>query len=131
MFRLKKFLQTANDRSRAPRGRKQIMISTERRHHARRHSDNTHVYLYAHGESTQHCKVRDISNAGMFIEINTTLLLLQPVELAFTCLYTHHIVKIYRRSAYIARTSEDGVAVLLFDRRLSYPVSQYTAGNFL
>ena len=107
------------------------MISTERRHHARRHSDKTHVYSYAHGENTQHCKVRDISNAGMFIEINTTLLLSQPVELAFTCSYTHHIVNIYRRSAYVARTSEEGVAVLLFDRRLSSPVSQYTAGNFL
>jgi hypothetical protein len=109
---------------------KQSMKSTERRHHTRRHSDNTQVYLYAYGGSTQHCKVRDISNAGMFIETDTILLLLQPVELAFTCLYTRHIVKIYRRSAYVARASEDGVAVLLFDRRLSYPVSHCTAGYF-
>ena len=107
------------------------MTSTERRHHARRHSDNTQVYLYAPGESTQHCKVRDISRAGLFIETHTTLILLQPVELAFTCLYTRHLVKIYRRSAYVARATEDGVALLLFDRRLSYPLSQRTAGNFL
>ena len=107
------------------------MKSIERRHHTRRYSDNTQVYLYAYGESTQHCKVRDISSAGMFIETDSTLLLLQPVELAFTCLYTHHIVKIYRRSAYVARASDDGVALLLFDRRLSYPVSQCIAGNFL
>ena len=107
------------------------MKSTERRHHTRRHSDNSQVYLYAPGESTQHCKVRDISSAGLFIETDITLLLLQPVELAFTCSYTHHIVKIYRRSAYVARASEDGVALLLFDRRHSYPVLQHTAGNFL
>ena len=106
------------------------MKSTERRHYTRRHADKTQVYLCVHGESTQRCKVRDISSTGMFIETDTTLLLLQPVELAFTCLYTRHIVKIYRRSAYVARASEDGVAVLLFDRRLSYPLSQCTGGNF-
>jgi hypothetical protein len=107
------------------------MKSTERRHHTRRHSGNAQVYVYAPGESTQHCKVRDISSAGLFIETDITLLLLQPVELAFTCLYSHHIVKIYRRSAYVARASEDGVALLLFDRSLSYPIPQCTAGNFL
>jgi hypothetical protein len=106
------------------------MKSTERRHHTRRHSDKTHVYLYAPGERTKHYKVRDISSSGLFIETDTPLLLLQPVELAFTCLYTHHLIKIYRRSAYVARASEDGVALLLFDRRLSRPVSPCTAGNF-
>ena len=107
------------------------MKSTERRHHIRRHSGNTQVYLHAYGESTQRCKVRDISSAGMFIETHTTLLHLQPVELAFTCLYTHRIVKIYRRSAYVARTSEDGVALLLFDKRHPYPLSPCTTANFL
>jgi hypothetical protein len=107
------------------------MKSTERRHHARRHSDNLQVYVYAPGESTQHCKVRDISSASLFIETDTTLLLLQPVELAFTCFYTHHIITIYRRSAYVARASEDGVALILFDKGLFYPLSQCTAGNLL
>jgi len=106
------------------------MKSTERWHRIRRHSDNTQVHLYVYGERTQLCKVRDISSAGMFIETRTTLLHLQPVELAFTCLYTHRIIKIYRRSAYVARTSDDGVALLLFDKRLPYPLSPCTAGSF-
>jgi hypothetical protein len=97
----------------------QSMRSAERRRHPRRHSDGAQVYLYPHGESSQRCKVYDISRAGMFIETDTCLSLALPVELAFTCLYTRHIVKIYRRSAYVARASEDGVAVLFFDRRLA------------
>ena len=94
------------------------MRSAERRHYPRRHTEETQVYLYAYGESLQRCKVRDFSRAGIFIETNTSLSLALPVELAFTCVYTRQIVKIYRRSAYVARVSEDGVAMLFFDRRL-------------
>jgi hypothetical protein len=95
------------------------MRSVERRHYPRRHSGETRVYLYAYGESLQPCKVRDISSAGIFIETDTFLPLALPVELAFTCLYTRNIVRIYRRSAYVARASEDGVAMRFFDRRFS------------
>lgn len=55
----------------------------------------------------------------MFVETDTALPLAEMVELAFTCLHTRRIVKIYRRSAYVARASEDGVAVLFFDRVLA------------
>ena len=61
----------------------------------------------------------DISRVGMFVETSTSLPLALPVELAFTCLHTHRIVKMYRRSAYVARTSENGVAVLFLDRYLA------------
>jgi hypothetical protein len=101
------------------RKRKQGMGSTERRRHPRWHSDGTQVHLYVQGESAQRCKVRDISRAGMFIETETSLPLALPVELAFTCLYTRQIVKIYRRSAYVARDSDHGVAVLFFDKHMA------------
>lgn len=57
----------------------------------------------------------------MFVETDASLPLALPLELAFTCLHTHHIVKMYRRAAYVARLSEEGVVVLFFDRRLAYP----------
>jgi hypothetical protein len=31
-------------------------------------------------------------------------------------MHTRQLVKIYRRSAYVARASEDGIVVLFFDR---------------
>lgn len=99
--------------------RKQTLRPAERRRFLRRDSDGTRVYLHAPGLKAQRCKVRDISRAGMFIETDTSLRLALPVELAFTCLHTRQIVKIYRRSAYVARAAEDGVVVLFFDRRLA------------
>jgi len=101
------------------RKRKQGESMSERRRYPRRRSDGTQVHLYAEGISTQCCKVRDISKAGIFIQTGTPLPLAQFVELAFTCLHSRQIVKIYRRSAYVARTSEDGVVVLFFDRRIA------------
>jgi len=88
----------------------------ERRHYPRRTAESAQVYLYAQGKSVIRCKVRDISRVGMLIMTDIVLPLALPVELAFTCLHTRQIVKIYRRSAYVARTSEDGVVVLFFDR---------------
>jgi len=88
----------------------------ERRHYPRRTAESTQVYLYAQGKSVIRCQVRDISRVGMLIMTDIVLPLALPVELAFTCLYTRQIVKIYRRSAYVARTSEDGLVVLFFDR---------------
>ena len=95
---------------------KSTMRAAERRHYPRRYTDQAQVYLYAPGENLQRCKVYDISRVGMFVETSTHLPLALPVELAFTCLYTRQIVKMYRRSAYVARTSENGVAVLFLDR---------------
>jgi hypothetical protein len=88
----------------------------DRRHYPRRHTGEAQVYLYAQGKSLQRCKVYDISRVGMFVETSIALPLALPVELAFTCLYTHHIVRMYRRSGYVARVSENGVAVLFFDK---------------
>ncbi|MGD8631806.1 MAG: hypothetical protein PVH38_08775 [Gammaproteobacteria bacterium] len=90
--------------------------TADRRHYPRRYTDQSQVYLYAHGFRLQRCRVYDISRVGMFVETGTSLPLALPVELAFTCLYTRRIVKMYRRSAYVARTSENGVAVLFFNR---------------
>lgn len=91
----------------------------ERRRYPRRHADGTQVYLYSRGGNSQRCKVRDISRAGMFIETENSLPLAIPVELAFTCLHTRQIVKMYRRTAYVARVTDDGVVALFFDRRLA------------
>ena len=90
--------------------------TADRRHHPRRYMDQSQVYLVAHGVHSQRCRVYDISRVGMFVETSTSLPLALSVELAFTCLHTRRIVKMYRRSAYVARTSENGVAVLFFDR---------------
>lgn len=99
--------------------RKQDMSSAERRRFPRRLSDGVRVYLHARGRRTCQCKVRDISRSGIFIETDDILPLAFSVELAFTCLHTRNIVKIYRRSAYIARASEDGLVAVFFDR--GYP----------
>jgi PilZ domain len=96
--------------------RKQGERLTERRRYPRRPSEGTQVYVYAQGESVMRCKVRDISRAGALILTDIVLPLALPVELAFTCLHTRQIVKIYRRSAYVARASEDGVVALFFYR---------------
>jgi len=98
------------------RNRKQGGNLAERRHYPRRPTDGTQVYLYAQGENVIHCKVHDISRAGMLILTDIVLPLALPVELAFTCMHTRQLVKIYRRSAYVARASEDGIVVLFFDR---------------
>lgn len=98
---------------------KQGIGSAEQRRYPRRQSDGTQVYLYARGGGSQRCRVRDISRAGMFIETDASLALALPVELAFTCLHTHCIVKIYRRSGYVARAADDGVVVLFFNRYLA------------
>lgn len=95
--------------------RKQGMSQAERRRFPRRQSEGTQVHMYAHGKSVQRCKVRDISRAGLFILSDNILPLELPVELVFTCVHTRKIVKIYRRSAYVARASEDGMAVHFFD----------------
>ena len=96
--------------------RKQGMRIAERRRYPRRQAEGMQVHLYAQGESAQCCKVRDISRAGMLITTNIMLPLTLPVELAFTCLHSRQVVKIYRRSAYVARASDDGVVVLFIDR---------------
>jgi hypothetical protein len=100
------------------RKRKQGESLAERRRCPRRPSEGTQVYLHAQGESIMRCKVRDISRTGALILTDIVLPLALPVELAFTCLHTRQIMKIYRRSAYVARASEDGLVVLFFDRRL-------------
>jgi hypothetical protein len=105
------------------RKRDQGRHSTERRHYLRRQAGGSRVYLYALGECAKRCLVRDISRAGMFIETSTHLPLALPVELAFTCMHTYRVVKIYRRSAYIARVAEEGVVALFFDR--AWPGGRY------
>ena len=95
------------------------MTCTERRHYPRWHSDLTRVHLYVCGENTQRCKVRCMSRVGMFIVIDAPLQTGRRVELAFTYHHTRQIVKIYRRSAYVARASDDGVALIFSDKHMS------------
>jgi hypothetical protein len=90
----------------------------ERRRYPRRPSEGTRVYLYAQGKSVMRCRVCNASRAGVLILGDNVLPQALPVELAFTCLITRQIVKIYRRSAYVARASEDGMVVLFFDKRV-------------
>ena len=93
------------------------MPLTERRHSARRFIDGIQVHLNLPGERTQRCKVRCISGDGIFIDPLPAAL--QPdrrVELAYTCQYTRQLVKMYRRSAYVARVSETGVALIYCDK---------------
>jgi hypothetical protein len=93
--------------------------STERRHCPRWHSDGTRVHLHVRGESIQEYKVRCMSRVGIFVEIQTAFVPGGRVELAFTCHHTRQLVKMYRRSAYVARTSDDGVALIFSDKHLS------------
>ena len=95
----------------------------ERRRYPRRLSEGTQVYLYAQGKSVMRCRVCNASRAGLLILSDIVLPQALPVELAFTCLITRQIVKIYRRSAYVARTSEDGIVVLFFDKRIGQPAT--------
>ena len=95
------------------------MTLTERRHCRRVFADSTHVHLHVLGDSTRRCKVRCMSSDGIFIEPGMAL---QPglrIELAYTCQYTRQIVRMYRRSAYVARVSDDGVALLFSDKHKS------------
>jgi hypothetical protein len=88
----------------------------ERRHCARRCIDGIHVHVNLRGEHTQRCKVRCISIDGIFIDPVAALHPDRRVELAYTCQYTRQLVKMYRRSAYVARVSENGVALVYSDK---------------
>jgi hypothetical protein len=89
----------------------------ERRRYHRWDSDGKQVRLLVPGRRTQRCKVRTISRAALFIETDTLLPEGTPVELAFTLLHTRQLVKLFRRSAYVARSSDNGLAVLFFNKR--------------
>jgi hypothetical protein len=77
------------------------------------------VHLHVWGEGIQECKVRCMSRVGIFVETDTDFVIGRRVELAFTCHHTRQLVKMYRRSAYVARTSDDGVALIFSDKHLS------------
>jgi hypothetical protein len=59
-----------------------------------------------------------MSRAGMFIETDISLVPGLRIELAFTCHYTRQVVKVYRRYAYVARVSDEGVALLFSDKHM-------------
>lgn len=86
----------------------------ERRQYPRRPIDGVQAYLYVRGERTQRCRIRSLSRAGVFIEIDAILRKGLAIELAFTRLYTAQVIKLYRRSAYVTRVTDDGVALLFF-----------------
>lgn len=90
------------------------MSLLERRRYPRWQTAGARAYLYVRGQRVQRCKVRSVSRAGVFIETDATLPQGLAVELALTHAYTHQLVKVVRRSAYVARFSENGVAVLFF-----------------
>lgn len=93
------------------------MDLTERRRYPRWHSDRAHISLFVPGEKVERCRVRCVSRVGLFIETRSILPEGLTVELAFTRSYTRQLVKLYRRSAYVVRASEDGVAVVFLDKR--------------
>ncbi|MCG6967634.1 MAG: hypothetical protein LJE59_14115 [Chromatiaceae bacterium] len=93
------------------------MSLPERRRHPRWRTEGARAFLYARGEPVQRCKVRCVSKAGLFIETDQALPEGLMVELALTQAYTRQLVKIVRRSAYVARASSSGVAILFFVNR--------------
>ena len=93
------------------------MSLIERRRYSRWDSDGKQVRLLVPGHHTQRCKVRTVSRAALFIETDSLLPEGTLVELAFTLLHTDQLVKVFRRSAYVARSSESGLAVLFFKKR--------------
>lgn len=92
------------------------MDLAERRRYPRCYPESTQVYLYVRGEGVQRCKVRCLSRAGVFVEAAARLPEGSRVELAFTVFHSNQLVKMYRRSAYLARASDSGLAVLFFTR---------------
>ena len=93
------------------------MSSPERRRYARWSSEGAQAILYVRGQRTQRCRIRSVSKAGVFIEVDDSLPEGIAVELAFTRSYTGQVVKMFRRSAYVARATHDGIAVLFFTKR--------------
>jgi len=91
---------------------------TERRRHPRWRSNGAQAYLYVRGERPQRCRVRSVSKEGLFLELDEFLNLARglTIELAFTRAYTGQVIKLYRRSGYVTRVSNDGVAVLFFEK---------------
>lgn len=91
---------------------------TERRRHPRWRSNGAQAYLYVRGERPHRCRVRSVSKEGLFLELDEFLNLARglTIELAFTRAYTGQVIKLYRRSGYVTRVSNDGVAVLFFEK---------------
>ena len=89
----------------------------ERRRFPRRPVDGVQAYLFVQGERTRRCKIRSLSRAGLFIEIDAFLPRGLAIELAFTRMYTKRVIRLYRRSAYVTRISDQGVAVLFFAKQ--------------
>jgi hypothetical protein len=88
----------------------------ERRRFPRRRIDGVRAYLYVKGETTLRCKIRSVSKAGLFIELDSILPRGLAIELAFTRLYTNQVIKLYRRSAYVTRVTHEGAAVLFLTK---------------
>ena len=90
---------------------------TERRRHPRWRSNGAQAYLYVRGERPHRCRVRSVSKE-LFLEVDEFLNLARglTIELAFTRAYTGQVIKLYRRSGYVTRVSNDGVAVLFFEK---------------
>jgi hypothetical protein len=89
----------------------------ERRRFPRWRAEGAQVFLYIRGQRVQRCRARHISKAAVLVETDTKLTEGLTVELALSRHYAGHLVKMVRRSAYVARTSNSGTAVLLFLNR--------------
>ncbi len=94
---------------------------TDRRRYRRWQSDRARAYLYVRGQKAQRCRVRSVSKAGLFIETRSNLPTGIAVELAFARPDAQQVVKVYRRTAYVVRSSDEGVAVVFSKRPASLP----------
>jgi hypothetical protein len=92
------------------------MPFTERRHCTRRVIDGIKARLNVPGACIQGCTVRCLSSNGIFIDPVAALDPGLRVELAYTCQYTRQVIKIYRRSTYVARVADNGTALLYSDK---------------
>ena len=93
------------------------MSLPERRHYPCWRVEGKSAFLYIPGEKVQRCKVRCVSKEGLLVETDTKLSEGLVVELALTRSYTPGLVKLVRRSAYVARASDSGAAILYFVTR--------------
>ena len=93
------------------------MSLPERRRYPRWRAEGARAFLYIRGQQVARCKVRHISKAAVLVETESTLTEGLTVELALTRPYSRQLLRIVRRSAYVARTSQSGTAVLLFLNR--------------
>ncbi len=85
------------------------------------HPKVSRVYIRVAGQPVRQCAVRCLNQSGLVIKTDMRLPRGEQVELAFFRLHTPQLVKVVRRSAYVVRAADTGIAMLFFLRRTPRP----------